>query len=546
MSEEHDQKNQPKLNLGASDPIGARFDQLEKMFAQFLIKSQEDCSKASEDIDQIRSIIQPGQKTYSPSVSVGSFQDNSIQDRRAETRRSSIVLRLFKILSKPKDNRFRFFKQMLFMREKKVSSLEGLRYLDKQYQILSSKYPGRLIQLAQMVSFNLRESVIGSYNTFLCEESQFTGHPVHEILSQNWLQLSNTKVSDILLEAARPRTIEKYSIELVHFLGKNIPQSPSVNAENFSKFFYCHLMDSLMSMVHLYSTLSQETSSLNTNESKMPAAGMGTKESPGRIALWLISLGIQKDRILQFLGSDALHKHKAVDQAAKYFRQRFMAARSQSESRQDLDSKFTPVNYESIRQTQGESFTRHQVPNLQPLHDKSRYQHRINPSQYHNSTFAAIDTSDDDFSTTPYKDSQDPNFDDQHTFELSDESNYPYFDSSDNFEYLNPQLNALQESSYSSISAVLRGYCSSHFVFGECSKRLTGCSFDHSASGLERCIQSFTLLSKRELDRHARLPPWTTPTLDPKQMTPACTFPDRKYGLSPTQRPSNLSKPYPK
>ena len=77
-------------------------------------------------------------------------------------------------------------------------------------------------------------------------------------------------------------------------------------------------MGSLMSMVHLYSTLSQETSSLNTTKTKMPAAGMGTKESPGHIALWFISLGIQKDRILQFLGSDALHKHKTVDQAAKY------------------------------------------------------------------------------------------------------------------------------------------------------------------------------------------------------------------------------------
>ena len=64
MSEEQDQKDQPKLNLGASDPIGARFDQLEKMFAQFLIKSQEDRSKASKDIDQIRSIIQPGQKPF--------------------------------------------------------------------------------------------------------------------------------------------------------------------------------------------------------------------------------------------------------------------------------------------------------------------------------------------------------------------------------------------------------------------------------------------------------------------------------------------------
>ena len=458
MSEEQDQKDQSKLNLGATDPIGARFDQLEKMFAQFLIKSQEDRSKASEDIDQIRSIIQPGSKAYSPSVSVGSFQDNFIQDRRAETRRSSMFFGSSSPFQDPEQAQRQPIQilqaDVIYEREKelKVSSLEGLRYLDKQYQILSSKYPGRLIQLAHMVSFNLRESVIGSYNTFLYEESQFTGHPVDEILSQNWLQLSNTKVSDILLEAARPRTIEKYSIELVHFLGKNIPQSPPVNAENFSKLFYSHLMDSLMSMVHLYSTLSQETSSLNTNKTKMPAAGMGTKESPGHIALWLISLGNQKDRILQFLGSDALHKHKTVDHAAKYIRQRFMAARSQSESRQDLDSKFTPVKYESIRQTQGESFTRHQVPNLQPLHDKSRYQHRIqNPPQYHKSTFAAIDTSDDDFSTTPYKDILDPNFDDQHPFELLDESTYPYFDSSDNFELLNPQLAALQESPYSSI-----------------------------------------------------------------------------------------------
>ena len=45
MFEEQDQKDQPKLNLGASDLIGARFDQLERMFAQFLIKSQEDRSK---------------------------------------------------------------------------------------------------------------------------------------------------------------------------------------------------------------------------------------------------------------------------------------------------------------------------------------------------------------------------------------------------------------------------------------------------------------------------------------------------------------------
>ena len=193
MSEEQDQKDQSKLNLGATDPIGARFDQLEKMFAQFLIKSQEDRSQASEDIEQIRSIIQPGSKANSPSVSVGSFQNNSTQDRRAETRRSSMFFGSSSPFQDPEQAQRQHIQilqaDVIYEREKelKVSSLEGLRYLDKQYQILSSKYPGRLIQLAHMVSFNLRESVIGSYNTFLYEESKFTGLPVDEILSQNWL-----------------------------------------------------------------------------------------------------------------------------------------------------------------------------------------------------------------------------------------------------------------------------------------------------------------------------------------------------------------------
>jgi hypothetical protein len=61
----------------------------------------------------------------------------------------------------------------------------------------------------------------------------------------------------------------------------------------------------------------------------------------------------------------------------------------------------------------------------------------------------------------------------------------------------------------SSISATFRGYCSELFVFGTCHRKDTGCSFDNSAAGQERCIQSFNLLAKRELASHANLPPWT-------------------------------------
>ena len=42
MSEEQDQEDQPMLNFGAIDPTGARFDKLETMFAQFILKNQED------------------------------------------------------------------------------------------------------------------------------------------------------------------------------------------------------------------------------------------------------------------------------------------------------------------------------------------------------------------------------------------------------------------------------------------------------------------------------------------------------------------------
>jgi hypothetical protein len=40
----------------------------------------------------------------------------------------------------------------------------------------------------------------------------------------------------------------------------------------------------------------------------------------------------------------------------------------------------------------------------------------------------------------------------------------------------------------------------------------SGCAFDHSAAGQERCIQSFSLLTKRELQQHAQLEPWSRPT----------------------------------
>ena len=146
----------------------------------------------------------------------------------------------------------------MYEKELKVCSLEGLQYLAKQLQLLSSKYPGREIKTAHMVSFGLRSHVIAAWNSQLCEG--------------------------------------------ILFLGKGIPQSSPVNTENFSKFFYIPLIKTFNDMPHLYDLLSEETSNTSNNKSKMPVSGYGTRETPGHIALWLISLGSQKETIQQLLG----------------------------------------------------------------------------------------------------------------------------------------------------------------------------------------------------------------------------------------------------
>ena len=68
-------------------------------------------------------------------------------------------------------------------------------------------------------------------------------------------------------------------------------------------------------------------------------------------------------------------------------------------------------------------------------------------------------------------------------------------------------INVDQHRSRSAVSATFRGYCSEAFVYGKCARQLSGCTFDHSTAGQERCIQSFSLLTKHELQLHGQLEP---------------------------------------
>ena len=86
-----------------------------------------------------------------------------------------------------------------------------------------------------MVSYSLRPHVVAAWNSYCHQEAVITGLAPEEILVENWLSLSNDSVQAILIEAARTRTRELYSRDLVLFLGKGIPQSPPMSTENFSK-----------------------------------------------------------------------------------------------------------------------------------------------------------------------------------------------------------------------------------------------------------------------------------------------------------------------
>lgn len=152
-------------------------------------------------------------------------------------------------------------------------------------------------------------------------------------------------------------------------------------------------------------------------------------------------------------------------------------------------------------------------------------------------------------------------------FDLYDDDDVPPTDLTDNYEHPSVRENHSETDSYnadtvnssaasycalspsqsfrSAISATFRGYCSELFVYGKCSKRDAGCAMDHSSAAQERCINSFALLSKRELSRHADLPSWqplstssskynsTAPYSDARSLRPQPSFiQPRTYGNS--------------
>ena len=150
-----------------------------------------------------------------------------------------------------------------------------------------------------MVSFGLQPHVIAAWNSHCYKEYMIKGLEPQEVMVEDWLKLSNSTVNQMLLEAARPRTKERYARELILSLGDVIPPTPLVNTEKFSKLFYIPLVKSLNDILHVHALLCEETSNTSRNKLKMTVSRYGTRNSPGHISLWLASLGNQKEAILQ-------------------------------------------------------------------------------------------------------------------------------------------------------------------------------------------------------------------------------------------------------
>ena len=521
---EDPKKDDPKKTIEVSkeDPT---ILELKKMFTQFLISSSETQANNRADINELKDAIKAINRSSPQSPMGDDSLETPIPIRSRGSRRSSMFFGVSQPPSTPQisdtlliDTPFRSNIQVLqadivYDKELKVSSLEGLQYLARQLQLLSSKYPGREIKMAHMVSYNLRPHVVASWNSHRYRESLITGLESNEVMVEDWLSLSNSEVQAILVEAARPRTKELYSKELILFLGKGIPQTPSISTDNFSSTFYAPLMKSLTDLHHLHDLMSEETSNHSTNKSKIPVQGYGTRDSPGQIALWLISLGTQKESILQWLSKDELTKHKTIESSVKFIRARLMEGRAQSEARQDFDAKLTPIRYEDLRYTQGESHTRHQIstPSLPPFTAPRKNDQR------QQSTFSSLELSTQHTSIT----NDDTNTDEDTENGLAPTNtteDQESFDDSNRVTTDDDFLTAIstdQHRSRAAVSATFRGFCSEAFVYGKCTRHNSGCTFDHSAAGQERCIQSFTLLAKRELQQHGQLEPWSSQKQEP-------------------------------
>ena len=189
------------------------------MFSQFLISSGQTQASNRTVINELKEAIKAINRSSTQSLMGSESMETPVPIRFRGSRRSSMFFGISQLPSTPQltvtllvDTPFKSNIQVLqadivYDKELKVSSLEGLQYLARQLQLLSSKYPGREIKMAHMVSYNLRPHVVASWNSYRYREYLITGLESNEIMVEDWLSLSNSEVQAI--EATYKRIVLK-------------------------------------------------------------------------------------------------------------------------------------------------------------------------------------------------------------------------------------------------------------------------------------------------------------------------------------------------
>ena len=193
---------------------------------------------------------------------------------------------------------------------------------------MATKYPHSEILISHMVSFPLRQNVLATYNSQRYDQFIRNGEEPEELMCEKLLTYDNKLVLEILVEACRPRTSEQCAKEFIIFLSVAIPQKFKINADNFSRDFYEPMMKSLHDLDHLSALFMKDSSIRTQNKATVQVEGFGTRDNPGLIQVWILSLGIQKGSFLQLLGRDELQRFKTLQPAIKYIRYRLMDVRN--------------------------------------------------------------------------------------------------------------------------------------------------------------------------------------------------------------------------
>jgi hypothetical protein len=562
------------------DPTLVVMELLREVLSTSKIQQQErdrQQQQITRDVDMLRSLVMDSNRPAPPTTAFNMFYDSPYPDRSKTNRRSSA--NMFGSPAPAQDPSTARRDMVLqsdvqYSTQMKVCSMEGLRFLSHLIQSLKNQYPGRDIKSTHLIATPIRIAIVAYWNLHCFQFTKLSGQPVEEVLIEDWYSLTNDQVHAMLLETARPRTTEQYAKELVLFLGKNIPQSPVLNVDNFATTYFQPLMQSLQNLAYIQGLLSPETSNFSSNVHKMPVPGYGTREHPGHVQLWLFSLGTHCNAVLQWLTKKRLTSQDSLESIITYIRHKLMEVKSQSDMRDDLAARLTPIRYEDLRKTQGESYARLQSSfppksatssSLRPFENARPRDtpHSSNPAR---NTFAAISTDlplahSPDFPSDPLDPDASPlDFLDGTAMDEDDEFLEEYMDSHIPRHML-PSSHELDDDPdlilaavtdpppvRTSIASAFRGYCSSLFVTGACTRQPGDCTYDHSAEGLARCTQSFLLLSQRDLAQHAQLPPPlpvpSRPPRLPEVHRPASVPANSRPTKLPAYQPPPSARPY--